>query len=245
MTPDNHACAAALLRIEGVSTGYSDRVIVDNVSITVSSGEIVALVGHNGSGKSTLLRAIFGIIPIWTGRLFFDSQLVIRPNPIHWRASGVIYVPQGSRVFADFSVHDNLRMACLGGVNDRVKEREGVDRVLQMFPNLAPKLRHSAGSLAGGERQMLSLATALMKPPRLLLLDEPSSGFDEPTTEAVFTALRALADSERVSILVVEQRVRRVVSLSDRVYVLRNGRVAFSGDSKELSDETALARIYI
>lgn len=235
---------AKLLNVDGLVTGYGKKQVVNGVGLDVGLGEIVALIGHNGAGKSTLLKAVFGLLPVWEGSVFLDGKQLESPTPRELLRSGVAFVPQGNRVFTDLSVRENLEM---GGVTLRDKHElnEGIERVFTLFPALKPRLRQRAGTLSGGEKQMLALANALVLKPRVLLLDEPSLGLAPPLVSEALSRIREIAEDKRVAILIVEQKVREVLRIARRVYVLRNGLVSFSGLSESLTDEATLREVYL
>ena len=220
--------APPLLRVDSLTTGYGKRSVLNAVSLDVSPGEIVALIGPNGSGKSTLLKAIFGLVPAWQGRGFFDGEELPLLKPRMLLRADVAYVPQGGRVFRELTVSENLEV---GGVALR-REWSSDDRLRQvfgLFPALESRQRQPAGSLSGGERQMLALVRALIIPPRLLLLDEPFSELAPAFAERVLEQVKQISRDYNMAVLIVEQRVREVLSISHRVYSLCDGHVSFSG----------------
>lgn len=173
------------LLVDALVTGYGKKQVLNGVTLDVAPSEIVALIGHNGAGKSTILKAIFGMLPIWTGSVALDGTRLNAPKPRELLRAGVAYVPQGNRVFTDLTVRENLE---IGGVtlSDSARLIEGMERVFTLFPELRPRLRQRAGTLSGGEKQMLALGNALLLSPRILLLDEPSLGLAPPrVTEAL------------------------------------------------------------
>ena len=208
------------------------------------SGEIVALIGHNGAGKSTLLKAVFGVIPIWQGRVILDGQTVESPSPRKLLRAGVAYVPQGNRVFNDLTVRENLEIGSMI-LPSKALIDEGIDRVFSLFPSLKSRLKQRAGTMSGGEKQMLALGNALILSPRLLLLDEPSLGLAPPLVSDALERIQEISRSLGVSALIVEQKVREVLKIAQRVYVLRNGSVSFSGPTSELTDDKNLREVYL
>lgn len=233
-----------LLRVEDVVTGYGKKQVVNGVSLHVSRGEIVALIGHNGAGKSTLLKAIFGLIPLWQGQVVLHGKPVAKPVPRELLRAGVAYVPQGNRVFTDLTVAENLEM---GGITLRGKQelKEGMERVFNLFPGLKDRLKQRAGTLSGGEKQMLALSNALIVSPRLLLLDEPSLGLAPPLISEALGRIQQISRDNGVTVLIVEQKVREVLKIANRVVVLRNGRVSFEGPAEALKDEARLKEVYL
>ncbi len=233
-----------LLGVDALVTGYGKKTILNGVTVNVSPGEVVAIIGHNGAGKSTLLKAIFGLIPSWEGRISLDGSPLYKVNPRELLRSGVAYVPQGNRVFTNMTVLENLEM---GGItlNDKARGNE-VERVSALFPVLKTRLRQRAGTLSGGEKQMLALASALVLSPRLLLLDEPSLGLSPTLISDAFKYIELISRDFGAAILIVEQKVREVLGIAQRVYVLRNGQVSFAGAAVELSEDAAkLREVYL
>lgn len=233
-----------MLRVGELVTGYGKKQVVNGVTVEVAGGEIVALIGHNGAGKSTLLKAVFGLITIWQGEIHFDGKPVREPVPRNWLRAGVASVPQGNRVFTDLTVREDLKM---GGITLPNKQalKDGIERVFTLFPALRERLKQRAGTLSGGEKQMLALSNALILSPRLLLLDEPSLGLAPPLVAAALDRIRQISRNSGVTVLIVEQKVREVLAIANRVYVLRNGRVSFSGPAEELKDDAKLRAVYL
>jgi len=235
---------AELLRVEAMVSGYGNKQVLNEVDLQLARGEVVAVIGHNGAGKSTLLKAIFGLIPVWSGRIVLGGKDIRSPAPRQMLARGVCYLPQGNRVFADLSVRDNLQM---GGITlpDRAAVETGIERVVGQFPLLKARLKQPAGTLSGGERQMLALASSLMVDPRLLLLDEPSLGLSPRMVSEALGRIAALVRDCGASVLIVEQKVREVLSIAHRVCVLRSGRVSFNSNANELLDMAKLKEVYL
>lgn len=233
-----------VLGVAGLVAGYGKKQILNGVSVDVASGEIVALIGHNGAGKSTLLKAVFGLIPIWQGQVSFNGEGVPSPKPRELLRRGIAYVPQGNRVFTDLTVHENLEM---GGITLASKQqlRDGMERVFTLFPALKPRLKQRAGTLSGGEKQMLALGNALILSPKLLLLDEPSLGLAPPLVSEALRRIQQISRDSGVTVLIVEQKVREVLKIARRVYVLRNGRVSFTGPAEALQDDAKLKEVYL
>lgn len=234
----------AFLAARELVTGYGKKQVVSGVSLEVGKGEIVALIGHNGAGKSTLLKAIFGMLPVWSGEVRLYGRALDGAKPRDLLRAGVAYVPQGNRVFTDMSVRENLEM---GGVTLQKKQqvKNGLERALALFPALTPLLKRRAGTLSGGEKQMLALSMGLMTSPRLLLLDEPSLGLGPGLVTQALAHVRGLNERDGVSTLIVEQKVREVLKIAHRVVVLRNGRVSFAGAASELHDDAKLREVYL
>jgi ABC-type branched-subunit amino acid transport system ATPase component len=234
-----------VLQVESVRAGYEDLLILDDVSITVAAGAVVSIIGPNGAGKSTLLKAIYGIAAIRAGRvrLSLDGQ---SHDITGWRshrltALGVNYVPQIENVFATLSVLENLR---IGAVTNRAALPRTLEVVFSTFPFLRDVRHRPAGTLSGGQRQMLALARALMSEPRLLLLDEPSAGLAPQAVEDLFERLSYI-HGLGVSILMAEQNARRALAMSDYAYVLENGRNRYEGSGQVLLHDARVVELYL
>lgn len=234
----------SVLEAEAIVSGYGKKRVLDDVYLNVYQGERVAIIGHNGAGKSTLLKTLFGMLPAWEGRILLDGRLVWRPNPLDWLKDRVVFIPQGNRVFCRLSVLENLQVAA-EAVADPNRSRNGIEEVLGQCPLLSGKLRQLAGTLSGGEKQILALGMGLVTDPRVLLVDEPSLGLSPVLAAQMLAQLTELNRRKSTTIVVVEQKVRAVLKNSDRVYVLRNGKVSFSGRSTELSDEGKLRSVFL
>ena len=233
-----------LLTVRDLVTGYGNKQVLRGVSFQIGAGEIVALIGHNGAGKSTLLRAIFRMLRIWSGQVLLNRIAVTAKGPRDLLRLGVALVPQGNRVLNDMTVRENLEIG--GFTLDRQKDvQAGIARSQVLFPNLGVMFERRAGTLSGGEKQMLALAMGLMTCPRLLLLDEPSLGLAPAVVAETLAHVRCINRQNAVSVLIVEQKVREVLKIADRVIALRNGQVSFSGVASDLQDDTRLRGIYL
>ena len=232
-----------ILATEALVAGYEPGLpIVRGASIRVAAGEIVVILGPNGAGKSSLIKAIAGLVPISGGRVTLEGQ-DITALPAHRKIrQGLAFVPQTENVFPRMSVEENLRLA-VGIFPDR-DVRHGLDEVYALFPDLARQARLMAGSLSGGQRQMLAAARALIVKPRVLMLDEPSAGLSPKFVEQVFARLQAVRDTG-VTILLVEQNARAALSIGDRAYVLVEGREAHEGPARSLWDDPLIAELYL
>ena len=224
--------AGAALTLEGLTAGYDSRPVVNEVSITVAPGEIVSVVGPNGSGKSTLLKAVIGIVQVLGGRVRLDDQEITGWLPEDVARAGVGYVPQVDDVFPPLTVRENLEM---GGYLLPTREVQSrLDEVVTVFPRLATMLGRRAGKISGGERKMLAMARAMMLHPRLFVLDEPTANLAPAVASEVLEEhVRGLA-RRGATALIVEQRARAVLAISDRTYVLAGGRLRMEGSPEEL-----------
>ena len=233
----------SLLELAGVTAGYGAFTALWDVALRVERGEAVAVVGPNGAGKTTLLRVISGILPVRAGTLTFDGA-ALAGRPAHEVvAHGIAHVPEGRRLFPALSVAENLKMgAYLPAV--RAHYRESLERVWALFPVLAERKAQRAGSLSGGEQQMLAIGRALMSRPRLILLDEPSMGLAPVMVLRLFELIRRIR-AEGYTILVVEQNVRQVLKLVDRAYLLEVGRIKMEGRAAELAEQDFVRKAYV
>jgi len=226
-----------MLDIAGLSVSYGGAQAVDNVSLTVPGGRVVALLGANGAGKSSLLRAVIGLQAAVVDRLAIDGRDLAALPPERRAAAGLGYVPEGRRVFAGLTVRENIEVAIDGAAGPRAAR---VADMLALFPDLAAKAGERAWRLSGGQQQMLAIARALARRPRALLLDEPSLGLAPQVAAAVFSRLRGIAD-DGIAVLLAEQNAARALAIADEAVVLAHGRVALSGDAKQMSaDDDAL-----
>jgi len=232
-----------MLEIEDLEVGYGDAEVVQSFAIRVFEGEIVALIGANGAGKTTALRAISGLQPITRGQIVFEAQ-TIGGLPAHQITRlGIAHVPEGRHVFPGMTVEDNLRT---GGHLLRHKQAiaAGVERSYALFPRLAERRKQMAGTLSGGEQQMLALGRAIMISPKLLLLDEPSLGLAPKIVEEVFDAVVNFRRAG-MSVLLVEQNARLALEIADRAYVIELGRIALEGSSAEMLANPAVGQSYL
>ncbi len=234
-----------LLQAQGVEAGYlSDVPVLVDVSIDVFDSEIVAIVGPNGAGKSTVLKSVMGLLPVHKGSITFANNDITRRKVHEIVRQGISFVPQGEIVFPDMTVEENLEMAWFALGNVPVNRQERRDLVYGMFPRLADRRRQHAGSMSGGERQMVALGRALMTDPRLILLDEPSLGLSPKFLGVVLDAIKALRELG-IGIAVVEQNAAMALEMADRGYVLDMGKVAFTGTGQELLDSEDVRRLYV
>ena len=236
---DRNGDAAALLEIEGLRAGYGRIVGVDDVALTVGEGELVTLLGSNGAGKSTLLRAVSGVITPWAGIVRFDGQDVTGMRSDRLVERGIAHVPEGRRVLPRLSVDENLRLGAYSRRRDRAGIAADLDVIYERFEALGPRRRQKAGTLSGGEQQMLAIGRALMARPRLLLLDEPSLGLSPLLVRRVFEMVRQLR-ADGLTVLLVEQNATQSLAIADRGYVLTRGRVTAAGTSEALTEQTTM-----
>ena len=230
-----------VLELEGVSGGYGDADIIHGIDLRVGPGEIVAIIGPNGSGKSTTIRSIFGLLRLSAGTIHLEGEDIapLRTSEIVRR--GICYVPQVANVFPSLAVEENLEM---GGyvLRDGIAAR--IEKIYQMFPDLRGKRRQPAGSLSGGQRQMVAIGKALMPEPKILLLDEPTAGLAPNLQAQVFQTVRRI-NAEGTPVLMVEQNARRALEIADRGYVLVAGRKRTEGTGPELAADPEIERMFL
>ena len=231
-----------MLEVRALRGGYGAVEVLRGVSLEIRAGEIVAVLGSNGAGKSTLNNTLCGILPAFGGSVAFDGHDITRARDRHIVAAGLIQVPEGRRVFPNLSVRENLELGSYR--RGRARRATNLERVCGIFPRLRERTAQRAGTLSGGEQQMLAIGRALMSEPRLLILDEPSLGLSPLLVEEMF-ALIARLHAEGLSILLVEQNVGESLEIAHRAYVLENGSIAFQGTSSELLARSDLKRAYL
>jgi branched-chain amino acid transport system ATP-binding protein len=231
-----------LLRVDELEIRYGRVPAVRDVSFSVGEGEIVSFVGPNGAGKSTTMLAVAGVLHPSKGSIYFDSRPLVGNAIETIVADGIALVPEGRRIFGRMTVRENLSVASAlrGGLG---RAGDTLDRVLELFPILRERYQSPAGFLSGGEQQQLSIARALLTRPRLLVVDEPSLGLAPKYVELVFETLGRVR-SEGVTLLIVEQSVRRALKFADRVYFLRSGKIVLEGAAGALAERTDLEHIY-
>ncbi|MBS0223558.1 MAG: ABC transporter ATP-binding protein [Proteobacteria bacterium] len=232
-----------LLRVEGIDLYYGDAQALGGVSLDLGAGEIVAIVGANGAGKSSLIRAIHGIEKPAAGRILFDGTDITGWPSYRVCEAGVGHVAEGRQVFPNLTVLENLEMGATPK-HARPAERTTLDRVLTMFPRLSERRRQPAGTLSGGEQQMLAIGRCLMSQPRLIMFDEPSLGLAPAIVQEVFRIIRRL-NEEGLAILLVEQNVTASLKIAHRGYVLENGRIELSGSGSELLANDRVRQAYL
>ena len=233
-----------MLRLSNIHTCYGNIHAVKGVSIHVNAGEIVALIGGNGAGKSTILRTISGILKPTSGTIHFGSADITSLSPERILRAGIGHVPEGRRLFKGLTVRDNL---ILGAYSRKDRDRIGadIDAMERLFPILKKRKGQIAGTLSGGEQQMLAMARAMMAKPELLLLDEPSMGLAPIITSQIYEQIKALNLEEGLSMLLVEQNARLALNLAHRGYVVETGRIVMEGNTGELRESNEIQRAYL
>jgi branched-chain amino acid transport system ATP-binding protein len=233
-----------MLRVENLDLFYGDAQALDGVALEARHGEIVAIVGANGAGKTSLIRTIAGMQRPQAGRILFEDRDIAGEPSHRVCALGIGQVAEGRQIFPTMTVRENLEM---GAVVKRARSsmRQSLDRAMALFPRLAERRRQLAGTLSGGEQQMLAIARCLMGRPRLIMFDEPSLGLAPLVVRDVFRTIRQLNDEDRLTILLVEQNVSISLSLAHRGYVLENGRIVMSGEGRALLADDRVRQAYV
>ena len=232
-----------MLMIEDLEVSYGAVQALRGISMEVNDGEIVSLIGANGAGKTTTLHAITGLVPIRSGSVIYDGHDLRKTDPSRIVTMGLAHVPEGRQVFTRMTVAENLAMGAYFR-KDKKTIADDLERVYARFPRLKERAKQLAGTLSGGEQQMLAMARALMSKPRLLMLDEPSMGLAPILVEQIFDIIRALHKSG-TTILLVEQNAQMALSVANRAYVLETGKISMSGDAQELLHNDAVRKAYL
>jgi branched-chain amino acid transport system ATP-binding protein len=234
---------SVLLAVNELVLAYGKIVAVKGVELTIEAGRVVCLIGANGAGKTTILRGISGLLRPKSGKVEFQGEVISRLPSYRIARMGVVLVPEGRQIFTQMSVSENLRMGCYLIPDQREMERR-LDEVAELFPRLKERLGQSAGSLSGGEQQMLAMGRALMAQPNVLLLDEPSMGLAPKLVEEIFELIAKLKAAQR-TILLVEQNARLALEVSDDAYVLETGRIRLSGKAHEIAGDQRVLAAYL
>ncbi len=231
-----------VLEISGLQAGYGGSVVLEELELMVSQGELVTVIGPNGAGKSTLLRTISGLVRPQRGRVLFEGEDIGQERPDRIVRRGIVHVPEGRMVLGRMSVQENLLLGAFA--TRKAATGADLDAVLALFPRLQERLGQLAGTLSGGEQQMLAIGRGLMSRPRLLMLDEPSLGIAPIIVERIFEALESIR-ANGVTVLLVEQNAARALAAADRGYALEMGRVTASGPSRALLADDRVRRAYL
>ena len=233
----------ALLEVKNLEVYYGVICALKGISFEVNEGEIVSLIGANGAGKTTMMQSVVGLIPKKSGSVFFDGKEITK-TPCHKIVElGMTQVPEGRRIFQELSVYENLMMGAYT-VKDQQKFKEDIEGIYQRFPRLAERRNQIAGTLSGGEQQMLAMSRALMSHPKLLMLDEPSMGLAPILVDQIFSIIKELNDAG-TTILLVEQNANKALEIADRAYVLETGNITLSGTGIELAQSDEVRKAYL
>ncbi len=237
------ASEGMLLELSGISVHYGVVTALDDVSLGVRKGEVVAVMGPNGAGKSTVLKAVMGLAPVVAGEVYWRNRLLASATHEIVK-EGISFVPQGRRVFTHLTIQENLEMGCLH-LNDKAEKGRRMDSVMELFPVLQDKRRDLASAMSGGQQQMLALGRGLMASPEALLLDEPTLGLAPIIVSEVFEKVSEISDRLNTTIMVVEHNIKGVLNIVDRAYVLDKGQVAFHGDPQSIRDTDILTEVFL
>ena len=234
-----------MLRLEGITTQYEDRVIVlRDVSLNVEKGKITCILGSNGAGKTTLLKTIVKLVKPAAGRVYYEERRIDTLRTHQIIQMGIAVVPEGRRLFPEFTVFENLRIGAFVN-NDLGAVRKRMEELFQIFPILRERIEQLAGTLSGGEQGMLAMARAFMSKPKVLLLDEPSLGLAPLRVKELFQVIRRINENGGVTVLLIEQNARKAIAVASRGYVLQKGAIVASGSREELRDSAILRSAYL
>lgn len=237
------SAAETLLELRQLDVAYGGIRAVRELSLKVNQGELVALIGANGAGKSTTLRAICGLVPYVAGEIIYDGRPIAGMPSYQLVRHGLVMVPEGRGIFGQLTIEENLAMGAYSR-RDAEQIRVDTEHVLELFPRLKERLKQTAGTLSGGEQQMLAMGRAMLSRPRLLLLDEPSMGLAPLMVERIFEVVRNIAD-QGVTILLIEQNAKLALEMSERGYVMESGRMILEGPSRELLADPKVRAAYL
>ena len=232
-----------MLKVENINVYYGAIHALKGISVEVKEGEIVTLIGANGAGKSTILRTISGLLRTKTGNILFEGNSVATMAPEEIVKKGISQVPEGRRIFANMTVEENLELGAYIR-SDKPGIRKDIDKVFERFPRLGERRKQIAGTLSGGEQQMLAIGRGLMSQPKLMLLDEPSMGLAPLLVKEIFSIIQEI-NASGTTILLVEQNAHMALSIAHKAYVLETGRITLSGTAKELSESEAVRKAYL
>ena len=232
-----------MLKIDQLNVKYGAIHALRDISLEVDEGEIVTLIGANGAGKTSTLRAISGLVPIASGQISFEGKVLNSIPAFRMPYMGISHVPEGRRIFANMSVYENLELGAYSR-KDKAGIKQDYERVFGRFPRLKERLRQRAGTLSGGEQQMLAMGRALMARPRILLMDEPSMGLAPIIVQDIFNIIREI-NKAGTTVLLVEQNARMALSIANRAYVIETGAIVLEGKASELIDDESVKRAYL
>lgn len=232
-----------MLEVRNIDVFYGDVQVIRDVSFEVKKGEIVALIGANGAGKSTILKTISGLIRPRKGEVFFEGIPIHKIEPYKLIEMGLSLVPEGRRLFVEMTVEENLDMGALKGEAKKKREKSK-ELVFELFPRLKERRRQLAGTLSGGEQQMLSIGRGLMSKPRLMMFDEPSLGLAPILVKEIFDVIKRIRN-EGTTVLIVEQNTKQTLTISDRAYVLETGRITLNGTGQALLNDEHIKKAYL
>lgn len=230
-----------MLEVNGINVYYGNIHALKDVSFNVNDGEIVALIGANGAGKSTTLKTVSGLLRSKTGEILFNGKSIAHTEPYKLVSEGIAHVPEGRRIFLQMTVQENLEM---GAYTQKSGVKEDIADVFRRFPRLKHRKNQIAGTLSGGEQQMLAMGRALMSKPKLMMLDEPSMGLSPLLVQQIFDIIKELNEAG-TTILLVEQNAKMALSIADRAYVLETGKVVMEGNAKDMLSDESVKKAYL
>ena len=233
----------ALLEVQDIQVYYGMIQALKGVSFSVNEGEVIALIGANGAGKTTTLHTVTGLLRAKSGHIIYDGQDITKVPPHKIVTMGMAHVPEGRRVFANMTVLQNLKMGAFTR-SDKNEIDATIEKVYKRFPRLKERQNQTAGTLSGGEQQMLAMGRALMSQPKIILMDEPSMGLSPIFVNEIFDIIRAVSESG-TTVLLVEQNAKKALSIANKAYVLETGTIALSGDAKELMNNDRVKKAYL
>lgn len=234
-----------MLEVKNIYASYGKVQVLHDVSIQVGEQEIVSIIGANGAGKSTLMRNIMGLYHPKSGDILMDGESIIKLKTDQIVKKGIVYVPEGREVFPDLSVEDNLEMGAFSRKYSAAKYKSLLDEMYEIYPRLRDRRKQLAGSLSGGEQQMVAIARGLMSEPKLIMFDEPSLGLAPVIVDEMFDVIVRINKEKKLPVILVEQNAFAALSISNRCYVLENGVVTAEGDSKELMNSPTIKKAYL
>jgi branched-chain amino acid transport system ATP-binding protein len=233
-----------MLRLENINTGYDKKQVLFDVSFEVQQGDIALLIGSNGSGKSTLLKAIFGLNKIWSGNIFFENEDITNAPSNTLLKKGLMYIPQKENCFDNLTVKENLEISGIA-LNDKILFEKRYENILEQFNVLKPLLQQNPMKLSGGERQMLTLAMALIHQPKLLLLDEPFTGLSPQAMNQTIETLKQINKSQNVTLLIVEHRLKEALVLASKLIGLKYGRIELNSEKSHKFEDKIIKEIFL
>ena len=233
----------ALLEVQDIQVYYGMIQALKGVSFSVNEGEVIALIGANGAGKTTTLHTVTGLLRAKSGHIIYDGQDITKVPPHKIVTMGMAHVPEGRRVFANMTVLQNLKMGAFTR-SDKNEIDATIEKVYKRFPRLKERQNQTAGTLSGGEQQMLAMGRALMSQPKIILMDEPSMGLSPILVEEIFHIIREIS-AGGTTVLLVEQNAKKALSIADRAYVLETGNIVLSGDAKEMMNNESIKKAYL
>ena len=232
-----------MIEIKNLNAGYGENHVLKNITLRIEEGTIVSIIGPNGAGKSTLLNSIFNLCDIYSGDIIFNNKKITKIATHKLISEGINYCPQKNRIFSYITVFENLELVLFQSKEPEKKKKEKIEKMLEEFPVLKQKKEMLANTLSGGQQQILAIARALLRDPKVLLLDEPSIGLDPKTMKDVFGIIKDLNIKKKITMLIVEQNAKQSAEISDKIYIFEDGKIALEG-TKEILNDKKIKNIY-